>query len=167
MATGSLCMAPFSEDGRWCRARVKGGPRTLTDGDGVLLVEYVDFGSCYEHRPSELRAIPVELLEFPVQTVQVRLWGLSPPPCVDPASAAAAAGERLPYGPEWPHCTLIAVRSCVDGVPLVASTVDRAASRDDAQRGGGVTSMLKQGGFFCFEGRRNSRRPLAPHAGVQ
>ncbi|XP_078471491.1 uncharacterized protein LOC144733457 isoform X2 [Lampetra planeri] len=123
---GSLCMAPFSEDGRWCRARVKGGPRTLTDGDGVLLVEYVDFGSCYEHRPSELRAIPVELLEFPVQTVQVRLWGLSPPPCVDPASAAAAAGERLPYGPEWPHCTLIAVRSCVDGVPLVASTVTDA-----------------------------------------
>ncbi|XP_078472185.1 RING finger protein 17-like [Lampetra planeri] len=119
-------MAPFSEDGRWCRARVKGGPRTLTDGDGVLLVEYVDFGSCYEHRPSELRAIPVELLEFPVQTVQVRLWGLSPPPCVDPASAAAAAGERLPYGPEWPHCTLIAVRSCVDGVPLVASTVTDA-----------------------------------------
>ncbi|CAN0254027.1 unnamed protein product [Lampetra planeri] len=107
-------MAPFSEDGRWCRARVKGGPRTLTDGDGVLLVEYVDFGSCYEHRPSELRAIPVELLEFPVQTVQ-----------------------------------------------------DRAASRDDAQRGGGVTSMLKRGGFFCFEGRRNSRRPLASHAGVQ
>lgn len=74
-----------------------------------------------------LRAIPVELLEFPVQTVQVRLWGLSPPPLEDPASAAAAAaaaaGERLPYGPEWPRRTLLAVRSCVDGVPLVASTV--------------------------------------------
>ncbi|XP_078454236.1 uncharacterized protein LOC144720930 isoform X1 [Lampetra planeri] len=124
---GSLCMAPFSKDGRWCRARVKCGPRTLASGDGVLLVEYVDFGCCYEHRPSELRAIPVELLEFPVQTVQVRLWGLSPPPSEDPASAAAAAaGERLPYGREWPRCTLLAVRSCVDGVPLVASTVTDA-----------------------------------------
>nr|XP_032835233.1 RING finger protein 17-like isoform X1 [Petromyzon marinus]XP_032835234.1 RING finger protein 17-like isoform X1 [Petromyzon marinus] len=123
---GSLCMAPFSEDGRWCRARVKCGPRMLAGGDSVLLVEYVDFGSCYEHRPSELRAIPVELLEFPVQTVQVRLWGLSPPPFEGPASAAAGAGERLPYGPEWPRCTLLAVRSCVDGVPLVASTVTDA-----------------------------------------
>lgn len=56
VSAGSLCMAPFSEDGRWCRARVKCGPRTLAagdGGDGVLLVEYVDFGSCYEHRPSE------------------------------------------------------------------------------------------------------------------
>ncbi|XP_049513252.1 uncharacterized protein LOC119466618 isoform X2 [Dermacentor silvarum] len=70
---GQACVALYSEDGQWYRARV------VHAKGGLLGVQYVDYGNCEEIPEGSVRQILAKYAVLPAQAVRCRIRSVAPP----------------------------------------------------------------------------------------
>ncbi|KAL1485834.1 hypothetical protein MTO96_031725, partial [Rhipicephalus appendiculatus] len=70
---GQACVALYSEDQQWYRARV------VHAKAGMLGVQYVDYGNCEEIPEGSVRQILVKYAELPAQAIRCRVRSVAPP----------------------------------------------------------------------------------------
>ena len=85
--SGSLCVAQFSEDGVWYRARV-------VQMEPNVVVRYIDYGNTEAKKsPTEVFALPLQFTTLPAQAVPCSLANYSP----SRPDAVAAASKLEKY----------------------------------------------------------------------
>uniref|UniRef100_A0A224Z8Y0 Tudor domain-containing protein 1/4/6/7 n=1 Tax=Rhipicephalus zambeziensis TaxID=60191 RepID=A0A224Z8Y0_9ACAR len=70
---GQACVALYSEDQQWYRARV------VHAKAGMLGVQYVDYGNCEEIPEGSVRQILAKYAELPAQAIRCRVRSVAPP----------------------------------------------------------------------------------------
>ncbi|KAH6922415.1 hypothetical protein HPB50_013528 [Hyalomma asiaticum] len=70
---GQACVAIYSEDQLWYRARV------VHAKGGLLGVQYVDYGNCEEIPESSVRQMLAKYAELPAQAIRCRIQSVAPP----------------------------------------------------------------------------------------
>ncbi|XP_061484603.1 RING finger protein 17 isoform X2 [Rhineura floridana] len=106
------CLAKYN-DGFWYRAKLI----SIHEFSPLLIiVEFVDYGSCETLPTSRLRQLSPEFMQYPAQSFKVWLAGFKPPSC-DPSS------NKIPYCPEWSMEALWAMMDCFQGKNLYASSL--------------------------------------------
>ncbi|KAH7975308.1 hypothetical protein HPB52_000569 [Rhipicephalus sanguineus] len=70
---GQACVALYSEDQQWYRARV------VHAKAGMLGVQYVDYGNCEEVPEGSVRQILAKYAELPAQAIRCRVRSVAPP----------------------------------------------------------------------------------------
>uniref|UniRef100_A0A8D0C1J0 Ring finger protein 17 n=1 Tax=Salvator merianae TaxID=96440 RepID=A0A8D0C1J0_SALMN len=109
------CLAQYS-DGCWYRAKLL----SIHEFCPVLIVvEFVDYGSCETLPTSRLRQLPAEFMQYPTRAFRVLLAGFKP-------ASNYSASRKIPYCPEWSMEALWAMTDLFQGKSLCASSLTRS-----------------------------------------
>ncbi|MBN3308188.1 RNF17 protein, partial [Amia calva] len=106
------CLAKYS-DGKYYRAKLL---KIENFNPVKVLVRHVDYGSDDSLTTDCLREIPVELLQYPCQGIEVKVAGIRPPEVDDEE-------QRLSYKPEWSLKSIIEMMDLLHGKQLTASVL--------------------------------------------
>lgn len=120
---GQACVALYSEDQQWYRARV------VHAKAGMLGVQYVDYGNCEEIPEGSVRQILAKYAELPAQAIRCRVRSVAPPSGL---SAWPILKDQTPLQHIFDGVFLCRPAAQKDGVHLV-----------DLERQGGGPSLVE------------------------